>query len=226
MRLALARLHEGVSPGLPPGHGVRCTALRHRANGVECGGRGGAGCSMHGCSLGPVPLPATRQPVHCGSKQNPCRIPFTMWCSGPSWCTWKLVDRSTPPPVCFSRQSTLTQALVPGPHVRRCFLGVQGHNASWLRNIAQNESVTISTPFQCPTAQTSQPGQRATSTTASYQAPGNSTAVHFVCSVTSPAPICSNLQICPAGGLQTLESSQVSSLGPSLHQLPSKCHQL
>ena len=103
---------------------------------------------------------------------------------------------------------------------------MQGHNATWLRNIAQNESVTISTPFQCSTAQISQPGQRATSTTASYQAPGNSTAVQFVCSVTTPAPICSNLQICPAGGLQTLQSSQVSLSGPSLHSLPLKYHQL
>eukprot|EP00891_Asterochloris_glomerata_P001563 jgi/Astpho2/1563/Aster-x1015 len=68
-----------------------------------------------------------------------------------------------------------------------------GHNATWLRNIAQNESVTISTPFQCSTAQTVHPGQMATATTASYQAPGNSTAVQFVC---------------PAGGLQTLRSSQ------------------
>ena len=95
-------------------------------------------------------------------------------------------------------------------YVRYCILCMQGHNATWLRNIAQNESVTISTPFQCSTAQTVHPGQMATATTASYPAPGNSTAVQFVCSVPTPAPICSNLQVCPAGGLQTLRSSQVS----------------
>ena len=103
------------------------------------------------------------------------------------------------------------------PHVMCCIPCMQGHNAIWLRNIAQNESVTLSTPFQCSTAQTVQPGQRANTTTASYQVPGNSTAVQFVCSVPTPAPICSNLQICPAGGLQTLQGSQVSLSIPVLH---------
>ena len=87
---------------------------------------------------------------------------------------------------------------------------MQGHNATWLRNIAQHESVTISTPFQCASAQVLQPGQMATNTTVCYQAPGKSTVVHFVCFVPTPAPICSNLQVCPAGGLQTLQGSQVS----------------